>query len=57
LPLAPPSSAGRIWKKPPFLSSRIEANTLGESNRGTHSQSIEPLTFTSAALCMSPMSA
>jgi len=36
-------------------SSSSAANTLGESNRGTQNQSIEPLIPTSATLCLSPI--
>jgi len=41
------------WSSVP--SSRVKH--AGESNLGRHSQSIEPSLQTSAAVCMSPMSA
>ena len=50
-----PFGAGEILKRPPFLSSRIAAKTLGESKCGKQSQSIDPSIPTSATLCMSPM--
>jgi hypothetical protein len=37
-------------KRPPFSSSRREANTLGESKRGQQNQSTVPSVVTSAAV-------
>ena len=50
-----PSPTGAMLKCPPFSSSSSAANTLGESKRGKHSQSIEPSSPTSAAVRMLPM--
>lgn len=41
--------------RPPFSSSSMAANTLGESKCGQHSQSIDPFRPTSAAVRMFPM--
>jgi len=51
----PPAGAScqRPWSAVP----RSEANTAPESNRGTHSQSIDPSRPTRAAVWVSPMSA
>jgi hypothetical protein len=51
-----PSQSGEIRKKPPWSASRIEAKTLGESNRGQQYQSIVPSVPTSATVCRSPIS-
>ena len=48
--------AGANRWDPPFRTSRIRANKLGDANRGKQAQSIEPCTDTSAAVCMFPMS-
>jgi hypothetical protein len=42
--------------RPPFWSSRMAANTLGESKWGRHSQSMEPSIPTSAAVRKLPIS-
>ena len=42
-------------KCPPRSASSIEANTLGESNRGEQYQSIVPSVPTSATVCRSPI--
>ena len=49
------SPVAPILKRPPLRSSRIAANSDGESKRGRQSQSIEPFRPTSAAVCRSPM--
>ena len=40
----------------PPAGSRMAANTLGESKRGKHAQSMEPSALTSAHEFMSPIS-
>ena len=42
--------------RPPLASSSKAANTLGESKRGKHAQSIDPSRLTSAHEFISPMS-
>jgi hypothetical protein len=49
------SARGETAKKPPRSASRIDAKTLGESNRGRQSQSIVPVVVTSATVCRSPI--
>ena len=48
-------SSAAIRKCPPRSGSSSDANTLGESNRGTQNQSIVPSVETSAAVCRSPI--
>src|SRR5918994_6900381 len=50
-----PYLSGLSLKCPPFSSSRIEQNTLGESKAGKQSQSTVPSVPTSAAVCRSPI--
>ena len=49
--------AGAICQRPLRASPSSAAKHAGESNRGRHSQSIEPSRPTSAAVCVSPMTA
>ena len=49
--------AGAISHRPLLRSPSSAAKTAPESNRGTHSQSIEPSLPTSAAVCVSPIRA
>ncbi len=44
-----------MLKRPPLRSSRMAANTLGESKCGRQSQSIDPFMPTSAAVRILPM--
>jgi hypothetical protein len=52
-----PPGAGVIRQCPCCSVPSSAAKQAGESNRGRHSQSTEPSRLTSAADCMSPMSA
>ncbi len=47
--------AAESAKRPPRSSSRMAANTLGESKFGRQHQSMDPSIPTSATECMSPM--
>jgi len=44
-----------MHQRPPRWSSSNAANTLGESKRGAHNQSIEPLRPINAAVWRSPI--
>ena len=55
LQVPPAAGASSQWPFAPSPSSA--AKQAGESNRGRHSQSIEPSRPTSAAVCRSPSSA
>ena len=46
---------GEIINRPPLSSSRMAPKTLGESKRGKHNQSMDPLIPTRAAECISPI--
>jgi hypothetical protein len=48
--------AGAISHRPLLVSPRSAAKHASESNRGQHSQSIEPVLHTSAAVSQSPIS-
>src|SRR5918999_3522755 len=51
------STAGEIRHRPPRSPSRMAEKIAGESKRGRHSQSIDPLAETRAAECVSAMNA
>ena len=51
-----PPEAGASRQNPARSSPSRDAKQAGESNRGRHSQSIDPSQPTSAAVCVSPSS-
>jgi hypothetical protein len=55
--VALPPASGAIRQRPASGPPNSAANDAAESNRGRHSQSIEPFVLTSAAVCRSASTA